>query len=173
METFILNAYNCSLELYKTKHNEKKMAICCFCLKYGLNLLSNLRMKVILALAVTVALLAVVEGRMWICVFLMICFPHDICFFRFWFSLKVLSQERRWWFQRVSIVFVFIKSKELEFYERKILPVVFHSFLKHYWQWKDFEQQLFVNANFKTFLLNCVTEFHGEDHVESHRVLGR
>ena len=98
---------------------------------------------------------------------------NDLCSFRFWFLLKVLSQERRWWFQRVSIVFVFIKSKELEFYERKILPVVFHSFLRHYWQWKDFEQQLFVNANFKTFLLNCVTEFHGEDHVESHRVLGR
>ena len=100
-------------------------------------------------------------------------FSNDLCSFRFWFLLKVLSQERRWWFQRVSIDFVFIKSKELEFYERKILPVVFHSFLKHYWQWKDFEQQLFVNANFKTFLLNCVTEFHGEDHVESHRVLGR
>ena len=100
-------------------------------------------------------------------------FSNDLCSFRFWFLLKVLSQERRWWFQRVSIDFVFIKSKELEFYERKILPVVFHSFLRHYWQWKDFEQQLFVNANFKTFLLNCVTEFHGEDHVESHRVLGR
>ena len=41
----------------------KKMVVCCFCLKYDLNLLSNIRMKVILALAVTVALLAVVEGR--------------------------------------------------------------------------------------------------------------
>ena len=61
-------------------------------------------------------------------------FSNDLCSFRFWFLLKVLSQERRWWFQRVSIDFVFIKSKELEFYERKILPVVFHSFLKHYWQ---------------------------------------
>ena len=40
------------------------MVVCCFCLKYDLNLLiSNIRMKVILALAVTVALLAVVEGR--------------------------------------------------------------------------------------------------------------
>ena len=45
------------------KNTMERLVFCCCCLKYDLNLLSNIRMKVILALAVAVALLAVVEGR--------------------------------------------------------------------------------------------------------------